>query len=114
MADQNRTFTDADRRRVKYLLAQLQDEMDDSFELSAMFEPFGNVVNTLLTDPDITANLQDIVESERMETCRTCGCVFDANGDPHGVGDKAHAYDPYTEGELEVHAVRKSIEVGLT
>jgi hypothetical protein len=105
-------FTDQDRRRVRFVIEQVIDEMSDSSSFDGMFTPFAQIVKLALTDPQIAANLEDIVEGERLEVCRRCNMVEDANGDPHGPN--GHTYEPYSSTELTARAVRKAREIGFT
>jgi hypothetical protein len=43
-------LTDADRARVRAVLADLLSEMEDSWSLEAMFAPYADIVRLVLTD----------------------------------------------------------------
>ncbi len=52
-------FTDEDRRRVSDVLERVWDEMLDSHTLSSMFAPYGRIVHIILTDAQITLQLEE-------------------------------------------------------
>lgn len=62
IAQLDRAFTAADRKRVEEVLVDVLDEMSDSHTLRNMFGPYADVVVKVLTDDRITQNRADIEE----------------------------------------------------
>jgi hypothetical protein len=55
----DRAFTNADRKRVEEVLADVLEELADTHTLRGMFAPYGEIVVTCLTDERITQNRAD-------------------------------------------------------
>ena len=97
VGDHDRVFDDEDRERAKFVLEQVQDELDDSVSVESMFAPFAEIVMQVLYDRRIDEMLADIAEMNALPVCKTCGCVDDVpwhTVDFEADGERAyHAYE---------------------
>lgn len=50
------------RRQVKDVIDRVLDEMGDNFSLNEMFTPYANLVYRMLTDADITQQIEEHAE----------------------------------------------------